>query len=53
MEESTWKKVLLIPNGGGDFHWILIVSVVLKTVEVILKIHLGVYITLRYILNVF
>ena len=36
-EEATWKTVVLIPKGGGDYRGIGIMEVVWKAVAVIIN----------------
>ena len=37
MEESTWKAVVLLPKGEGEYYGIVLVEVVCKVVTVILN----------------
>ena len=37
MEEATWKAVVMIPKGEGDYRGICLVEVVWKVVTVILN----------------
>ena len=40
-EESTWKKVVLIPKGGIEYYEIGLAEVVWKVVNVILNNHIA------------
>ena len=37
VEEATWKAVVVIPKGGGDYCGIGLVEVLWKAVEVIIN----------------
>ena len=51
--ESTWKAVVIIPKGGGDYHVISLVEVMWKAVTVIINFCLTNYITFHGVLHGF
>ena len=53
MEESTWKAVVLIPKGGGDYYGIGRVEVVWKVMAVILNFLLTTSIDFHNVLHGF
>ena len=41
MEEATWKDVILLPKGVGDFFGIRLVEVLWKTSAIKMENHIG------------
>ena len=52
-QESTWKAVVLLPKGEGEYYGIVLVEVVWKAVMVMINFCLTTYITFHGVLHGF